>query len=406
MKIIIIGASPAAISAACRARRLNESARIIIISDSTVAQHDFLKNKYFIETHQNFRIVEIDHASKTLHLEDTISGQFYGEAFDALISDGTHKALEYDAAHTAILHDWDDDIRGIFQAAMAADLGAKLETNIVPREVAPPASAMPYPSHYRIGLIPPVHLHDGKKRAPATDLSRLTSRRMADYAANAAPSSEIGPIIDYRHMSLGGSGNRAAAIGLSIRRLEESKTDYVYSIICENDCFYKLIYTTHGKVLGACAYGKSRDVLAVIDVLAAALKCGHGIADLPHLELGSPDHPAILLGKIAQNVAAGRLHMAYWDELHQKQNHANTILLDVREEDAPDSGIANAIRIPLSLLRDNIYRLDASKDILVFCDTGKDSYIAARILMGSDLHSTRHLSGGLKYRDLAHANQS
>jgi len=74
-----------------------------------------------------------------------------------------------------------------------------------------------------------------------------------------------------------------------------------------------------------------------------------------------------------------------------------TMLIDVRP--TPDfmaCHVHNIVNIPLESLRESLYRLEPTKEIIVICADGKDSYIAARILSANGFRA-RHLTGGMAY---------
>ncbi len=89
-----------------------------------------------------------------------------------------------------------------------------------------------------------------------------------------------------------------------------------------------------GKLLGAQAIGHE-GVDKRIDVLATALKAGMTVYDLAELELayappyGSAKDPVNLAGMAAQNVLAGDVALAQWNEVASLDS-GTTLLLDVR----------------------------------------------------------------------------
>jgi len=220
-------------------------------------------------------------------------------------------------------------------------------------------------------------------------------RLQADQAMSLSHVNQhTGIALDYRRDNI--IGREAVYIGMNTQQLEKNGVDYVYSVVCEGSCFYQLIYSVDGRFLGAVGFGDGCG--DVMDVLAACLK-NVGMEQLAFLELSRADHPAIVLGKIAQNVVLGRLFMAYWDEL-PFLDHERTMLLDVRRRGAASAKqMEGVIPIPIEELRQSFYRLDKSKEILVFCDTGKLSYIACSLLMQAG-YDVRHLTGGLNFYDL------
>ena len=122
-----------------------------------------------------------------------------------------------------------------------------------------------------------------------------------------------------------------------------------------------------------------------IDVLATALKGGMTVHDLAELELayappyGSAKDPVNLAGMAAQNVLAGDVALAQWNEIGPRRER--TVLLDVRRPDERAKGfIPGSIHIPLDQLRARLGELPKDREIIVHCQTGQRSYYAARIL--------------------------
>ncbi len=140
-----------------------------------------------------------------------------------------------------------------------------------------------------------------------------------------------------------------------------------------------------GKLLGAQAVGHE-GVDKRIDVLATALKAGMTIHDLAELELayappyGSAKDPVNLAGMAAQNVLAGDVALAQWNEI-TSLDPSTTLLLDVRRFDERAQGfIPGSVHIPLDELRQRLSELPRDREIIAYCHSGQRSYIATRIL--------------------------
>lgn len=153
-----------------------------------------------------------------------------------------------------------------------------------------------------------------------------------------------------------------------------------------------------GKLLGAQAVGRD-GVDKRMDVLATALKAGMTVHDLAGLELsyappfGSAKDPVNLAGMAAQNVLAGDVVLAQWDEV-ATLDPAKSILLDVRDDDERTQGfIPDSIHIPLDELRARLVELPRDREIVVFCHSGQRSYIACRLLTQKGFQA-RNLTGG------------
>ncbi len=155
-----------------------------------------------------------------------------------------------------------------------------------------------------------------------------------------------------------------------------------------------------GKLLGAQAVGRE-GVDKRIDVLATALKAGMTVHDLVDLELayappyGSAKDPVNVAGMVAQNVLAGDVMVAQWREVASLDPRA-TLLLDVRRHDERAKGaIPGSFHIPLDELRSRMAELPRDREIVVYCQTGQRSYIAARML-GQHGFQARNLTGSYR----------
>jgi NADPH-dependent 2,4-dienoyl-CoA reductase/sulfur reductase-like enzyme len=149
--------------------------------------------------------------------------------------------------------------------------------------------------------------------------------------------------------------------------------------------FKVLFHKTTGAVLGAQAVGKE-GVDKRIDVIATAIQAEMQIDDLLDLELcyappfGSAKDPVNMAGMVGQNVRAGLVSQAQWNEVSGLSS--STFILDVRDEDEYAEGsIPGAVNIPLNSLRSRIAEIPKKQDILVFCASGQRSYNACRILI-------------------------
>ena len=155
-----------------------------------------------------------------------------------------------------------------------------------------------------------------------------------------------------------------------------------------------------GKLLGAQAVGHE-GVDKRIDVLATALKAGMTMHDLAELELayappyGSAKDPVNLAGMAAQNVLAGDVALAQWNEI-ASLNSSTTLLLDVRRFDERAQGfISGSVHIPLDELRQRLSELPRNREIIAYCHSGQRSYIATRILSQQGFR-VRNLTGGYR----------
>ena len=162
-----------------------------------------------------------------------------------------------------------------------------------------------------------------------------------------------------------------------------------------------------GKLLGAQAVGHD-GVDKRIDVLSTALKGGMSVNDLAELELayappfGSAKDPVNLAGMAAQNVLAGDVKLAQWNEVATLDPN-RTVLLDVRRPDERAKGfIPGSIHIPLDELRARMSELPRDREIVVHCQSGQRSYFACRMLSQHGFH-VRNLTGSFRTWKIATA---
>jgi NADPH-dependent 2,4-dienoyl-CoA reductase/sulfur reductase-like enzyme/rhodanese-related sulfurtransferase len=160
----------------------------------------------------------------------------------------------------------------------------------------------------------------------------------------------------------------------------------------------KLIFSTRdGKILGTQAVSEA-GAEKRIDVIAMAMQMGASVYDLEEAELcyapqvGSAKDAVNLAGMVASNVLKEDAPTIHWDYAMQ----TDSIILDVREPKEFDKGhVEGVINIPLGSLRQSLGKLDRNKEILVYCEQGKRSYYACRILRLNGFNC-RNISGGYK----------
>jgi NADPH-dependent 2,4-dienoyl-CoA reductase/sulfur reductase-like enzyme/rhodanese-related sulfurtransferase len=155
-----------------------------------------------------------------------------------------------------------------------------------------------------------------------------------------------------------------------------------------------------GKLLGAQAVGKD-GVDKRMDVLATALQAGLTMQQIAELELcyappfGSAKDPVNLAGMAAQNVLAGDVRLAHWDEFKHGVPEG-TFLLDVRSDEERKAGaIPGSAHIPLPQLRSRTGELPKDREIIVSCQSGQRSYFACRMLSQRGFR-VRNLAGSYR----------
>ncbi|MDR2183987.1 MAG: hypothetical protein LBE55_07405 [Clostridiales bacterium] len=357
MRILIIGANDEKLAAAARLRRLDEAAKIILAheaADSPEAEH--FRRRYRIDMRPYTRFVSADMGySNVATLEDVLTQHIYQEEFDRIIN------IEPHSANLAIA----DIDRASLDYYFDADAAAHIAHHV--------------PENTQISIR---HINGagGVGRHIADEIYGRTRQAKTSIKMQAA---DFGNIV-------------LVWLGATEKGLNAQQVPHMYSILPIPHGFLKLLYDDAGSILGFAALGQSPIAENCADMMMTLVKMGGNIQHMAHLELAGSGNPLQILGKIAQNVVEKRLYIAYADEIGQLAR-SEVILLDVRHShEFMVHYINGSVNIPLDILRESIYRLEHHKEIITICGDGKESYLAARILMGHGF-KTRHLAGGLAY---------
>ena len=162
----------------------------------------------------------------------------------------------------------------------------------------------------------------------------------------------------------------------------------------------KLLFHPDGRILGCQMVGKE-GVDKRLDVVATAMRLKAKATDLCDLELAyappysSAKDPVNMLGYVAQNVLEGVSSMATFEDADARDTET-TILLDVRSPKEFSRGhVQGALNIPVDELRGRLNELDASKEILEYCQVGVRAHIAQRILSQHGF-KVKNITGGYK----------
>ena len=169
----------------------------------------------------------------------------------------------------------------------------------------------------------------------------------------------------------------------------------------------KAIYNCQtSQILGAYVWGKA-SVDKITDILSVAIQTKMKAADLSALELcyappfSSAKSPVNILGNAIENEMNDLVDTISVEELKNKKN---PYILDVRTvEEYNLSHIDGAINIPLDELRENLEKLEKSKEIIVHCHSGLRSYLACRILQQKG-YNVKNLIGGYIMYDVMKNN--
>ena len=142
-----------------------------------------------------------------------------------------------------------------------------------------------------------------------------------------------------------------------------------------------------------------------IDVLATAIHAGLKGNQLKDLDLAyappysSAKDPVNMAGFMIDNLARGQLKQWHLDDEEKLPRDGSVILLDTRTAAEYNRGhVAGFRNIPVDELRERIGELEPGKPVYVICQSGLRSYIASRILAGSE-YETYNFSGGFRFYD-------
>ena len=142
-----------------------------------------------------------------------------------------------------------------------------------------------------------------------------------------------------------------------------------------------------------------------IDVLATAIHAGMKGTQLKDLDLAyappysSAKDPVNMAGFMIDNLARGQLKQWHLADEEKLPRDGSVILLDTRTAAEYNRGhVAGFRNIPVDELRERIGELEPGKPVYVICQSGLRSYIASRILAGSE-YETYNFSGGFRFYD-------
>lgn len=164
---------------------------------------------------------------------------------------------------------------------------------------------------------------------------------------------------------------------------------------------YKLLFNKEGDILGIQAAGYE-GVEKRVDVMAASMRNGLKVWELIDLELcyappySSAKDPVNILGMHADNILKGFVKPAFIEDID------NAILIDIRSKaEFERETINGAVNIFTPELRERYKELPRDKKIILFCNTGFQSYVASRILIQRGFDNVYSLAAGITlYKEL------
>lgn len=164
---------------------------------------------------------------------------------------------------------------------------------------------------------------------------------------------------------------------------------------------YKMLFNNNGDILGLQAAGRE-GVEKRVDVMAASMRSGLKVWDLIDSELcyappySSAKDPVNILGMHADNILKGYMKPAYFEDIK------DSVLIDVRsKQEFENATINGALHIFTPELRERYKELPRDKKIILFCNTGFQSYVASRILIQKGFDNVYSLTAGIElYKEL------
>ena len=209
----------------------------------------------------------------------------------------------------------------------------------------------------------------------------------------------------------------AASVGNNEKQLKAKGISYWKTIIFgrdhagyyPNSCqiMFKLLFSPEGEILGAQAVGKE-GVEKRIDVISSVMRNGGGVQELLDSELcyappySSAKDPVNILGMCADNILKGFFKPAFFEDVE------GSYLIDVRAKEVFETKtIQGAVNIPISEIRGRLDEIPKDRKVILFCNTGHTSYIAARILEQAGFNNVYSLTGGIVlYQEIKKDKQS
>ena len=198
----------------------------------------------------------------------------------------------------------------------------------------------------------------------------------------------------------------AANVGNNEKQLLKNNIPYKKTFIFNNShagyypnatrTLYKLLFNEQGKILGAQAAGYD-GVEKRIDVISTIMRNNGTVQDMLDSELcyappyGSAKDGVNILGMHADNILKGLVKPAFMEDLK------GSLLIDVREKSFFEAETINgAINIPTSQMRERLNEIPKDRKIVLFCNTGFQSYVASRILLQKGYTDVFSLTGGIE----------
>lgn len=206
-----------------------------------------------------------------------------------------------------------------------------------------------------------------------------------------------------------------ANVGNNEKQLIKSGTEYMKTFILKpshagyypnpTQTLFKVLFNKKGKILGAQACG-FEGVEKRIDVISSIMRNNGTIYDMIDSELcyappySSAKDPVNMLGMNIENILRGYVKPAFYEDIE------GALLIDVRESDTITETIEGSINIPNSEIRGRLNEVPRDRKVLLFCNTGFQSYVAARVLMQNGFENVYNLAGGIELYKIIKKNEN
>lgn len=159
--------------------------------------------------------------------------------------------------------------------------------------------------------------------------------------------------------------------------------------------FKILINPENGLILGAQGSSLVDGVDKRIDLIAFAIKNNITIDKLSDLEtsyspqFGSAKDPIVMLGYIGKNILENKDNLISYENLTSEHE----LLFVVENDEIQDINLDKINNISLSVLRDNLHKLDKNKHYVISCKVGARAHSGVAILRNNGFKAS-NLSGG------------
>ena len=241
---------------------------------------------------------------------------------------------------------------------------------------------------------------------PANRQARIVANNICGLESkyNGTMGSSILKLFDYTLATTGISEEKCKMLDINYKKIIVTPFSHATYYPGASEMIVKVIYSeVENVLLGAQVIGKE-GVDKITDLIATAIRSKLSIYDLEDLELcyappfSSAKSVINIVGNVIENEINGLVKNISWENVEKLDNQ---YVLDARTKKEYEKGyFKGAINIPLDKLRENISKLDKSKEIYVYCKTGVRSYIACRILMQNGFKVKNIMGGYNLYKEI------